>query len=107
MFPSQLGKLRDRFNTNADLREAMNPLGFGWVSSHNFRKTAATLLDEAGLTVREIADQLGHKRVSTTLDTSSAAVPRDQPAKVENPLSPGGSLYCCLNQTCARRDSNP
>lgn len=69
VFPSQLGKLRDRSNTNADLREAMDPLGFGWVTSHNFRKTAATLLDDAGLTVREIADQLGHKRVSMTLDT--------------------------------------
>ncbi|GLY63959.1 site-specific integrase [Amycolatopsis taiwanensis] len=69
VFPSQLGKLRDRSNTNADLREAMDPIGFGWVTSHNFRKTAATLLDEAGLTVREIADQLGHKRVSMTLDT--------------------------------------
>lgn len=69
VFPSQLGKLRDRSNTNADLREAMDPLGFDWVTSHNFRKTAATLLDDAGLTVREIADQLGHKRVSMTLDT--------------------------------------
>jgi hypothetical protein len=26
-------------------------------------------LDDAGLTVREIADQLGHKRVSMALDT--------------------------------------
>ncbi|RBM19235.1 site-specific integrase [Prauserella sp. PE36] len=69
VFPSQLGKLRDRSNTNADLRDAMNPLGFDWVTSHNFRKTAATLLDDAGLTVREIADQLGHKRVSMTQDT--------------------------------------
>lgn len=69
VFPSQLGKLRDRSNTNADLRETMNSLGFDWVTSHNFRKTAATLLDEAGLTAREIADQLGHKRVSMTLDT--------------------------------------
>jgi len=69
VFPSQLGKLRDRSNTNADLREALQALGFDWVTSHNFRKTAATLLDEAGLTVREIADQLGHKRVSMTLDT--------------------------------------
>ncbi|NIJ14628.1 integrase [Saccharomonospora amisosensis] len=56
VFPSQQGKLRDRSNTNADLREALDPLGFGWVTSHNFRKTAATLLDDAGLTVREIAD---------------------------------------------------
>ncbi|MTD58824.1 tyrosine-type recombinase/integrase [Amycolatopsis pithecellobii] len=69
VFPSQLGKLRDRSNTNADLREALGALGFDWVTSHNFRKTAATLLNDQGLTVREIADQLGHKRVSMTLDT--------------------------------------
>lgn len=40
-----------------------------WVTSHVFRKTAATLLNDGGLTVREIADQLGHKRISITQDT--------------------------------------
>jgi integrase len=69
VFPSQHGKLRDRSNTNSDLRDALDPLGFGWVTSHNFRKTAATLLNDGGLTVREIADQLGHKRISVTQDT--------------------------------------
>jgi integrase len=39
------------------------------VTTHTFRKTAATLLDDGGLTVREIADQLGHRRVSVTQDT--------------------------------------
>ena len=68
VFPSPSGKLRDRSNTNADIREALDPLGFGWVTTHVFRKTAATLLDERGLTVREIADQLGHRRVSMTQD---------------------------------------
>ncbi|MBB4907010.1 hypothetical protein [Actinophytocola algeriensis] len=67
--PSPLGKLRNRGNTNSDLRDALDPLGFTWLTSHNFRKTAATLLDDGGLTVRETADQLGHKRVSETLDT--------------------------------------
>ncbi|MDQ1292652.1 MAG: Site-specific integrase [Actinomycetota bacterium] len=69
VFPSQQGKLRERSNTNADLREALDPLGLQWVTSHTFRKTAATLLDAGGLTVREIADQLGHKRISVTQDT--------------------------------------
>jgi integrase len=69
VFPSQLGRLRDRSNTNKDVREALEPLGFSWVTTHVFRKTAATLLDEGGLTVREIADQLGHRRVSITQDT--------------------------------------
>jgi len=69
IFPSQLGKLRDRSNTNADVRDALDPLGFGWVTTHTFRKTAAALLDEGGLAVREIADQVGHRRVSVTQDT--------------------------------------
>lgn len=35
---------------------------------HVFRKTVATILDESGLTPREIADQLGHAQVSMTQD---------------------------------------
>jgi integrase len=31
---------------------------------HAWRKTTATVLDEAGATARMIADQLGHSRVS-------------------------------------------
>jgi integrase len=38
------------------------------MTSHRFRKTAATLLNDGGLTVREVADQLGHRRVSITQD---------------------------------------
>jgi integrase len=38
------------------------------VTSHVFRKTAATTLDRAGLTARQIADQLGHAKVSMTQD---------------------------------------
>ncbi len=69
IFPSQQGKIRERSNTNADVREALDELGFDWVTTHTFRKTTATLLDEGGLTVREIADQLGHRRVSILQDT--------------------------------------
>jgi integrase len=39
-----------------------------WVTSHKFRKTTATILDEAGHSARQVADQLGHSRTSTTLD---------------------------------------
>ena len=39
-----------------------------WVKSHNFRKTLATILDGDGQTARQIADQLGHSRVSMTQD---------------------------------------
>jgi integrase len=48
------------------LRCAEGP--WSWVTSHTFRKTVATRLDEAGLTPRQVADQLGHANPSMTLD---------------------------------------
>lgn len=68
VFPSPAGKLRDPSNTADDLRRVLDPLGFEWVTSHTFRKTVATALDEAGLSARQIADQLGHARPSLTQD---------------------------------------
>jgi integrase len=62
------GGLRDPNNTRRALRRALDDAGFQWVTSHNFRKTTATLLDEAGLSARVIADQLGHARPSMTQD---------------------------------------
>ncbi|MFJ9391019.1 tyrosine-type recombinase/integrase [Nocardioides sp. NPDC101246] len=41
---------------------------FEFLSTHAYRKTVATLLDESGMTARQIADQLGHSRVSMTQD---------------------------------------
>ena len=35
---------------------------------HVFRKTVATRLDDAGLSARQVADQLGHARPSLTQD---------------------------------------
>ncbi len=34
----------------------------------HFRKTTATILDDAGLSARAVADQLGHSRPSMTQD---------------------------------------
>jgi integrase len=38
------------------------------VTSHSFRKTLATLIDDAGLSARIGADHLGHAKVSMTQD---------------------------------------
>ncbi|MHA6801924.1 tyrosine-type recombinase/integrase [Salinifilum ghardaiensis] len=43
--------------------------GYEWVTFHTFRKTVGTLLDEAGLSARQIADVLGHSHPSMTLNT--------------------------------------
>ena len=68
LFPSPIGRVRDSSNTAADLRRALDDAGFGWVSSHTFRKTVATRLDDAGLSARQIADHLGHAQPSMTMD---------------------------------------
>lgn len=60
---------RDPSNTSADFRDARVEAKFDWpLTTHVFRKTVATVLDEAGLSAREVADQLGHSRVSMTQD---------------------------------------
>lgn len=69
VFPDTEGGWRDPSNTSRDLREARGSEGFSWVTSHVFRKTCATILDDAGLSARMIADQLGHSRPSITQDT--------------------------------------
>ncbi len=68
MFPSPKGGLRDPSNTQADLRDAFTFAGYPWVTSHVSRKTVATLMDEAGRTAREVADQLGHAHPSMSQD---------------------------------------
>jgi integrase len=68
VFPTSTGTLRDPSNVQKRLKEAFVRAGFEGITSHAMRKTAATLLDQAGLTAREIADQLGHARPSITTD---------------------------------------
>jgi integrase len=68
IFPSPQGRLRDPSNTSGDLRTALDRAGFPWATSHTFRKTVATRLDDAGLSARQIADHLGHSRPSLTQD---------------------------------------
>jgi integrase len=57
------------FKTEASRRRIRCAEGpWSWVTSHTFRKSVATRLDEAGLTPRQVADQLGHVNPSMTLD---------------------------------------
>jgi integrase len=69
IFPSTAGTMREASNIR---NRAWNPFlqraGYAWVTFRTLRKTVATLLDEAGLTARQIADVLGHSRPSMTQD---------------------------------------
>jgi integrase len=66
IFPSTAGTLRDPDNFNRQWRAIRDEIGASGVSTHSFRKTVATLIDDEGLSARIGADQLGHARVSMT-----------------------------------------
>jgi len=66
IFPSTSGALRDPDNFAGRWRKIRADLGVPNVSSYSFRKTVATLIDDAGLSARIGADHLGHAKVSMT-----------------------------------------
>ena len=68
IFPSTVGTLRDPNNLGKQWRKVRDDLGVPEVTSHSFRKTIATLIDDEGLSARIGADQLGHSNVSMTQD---------------------------------------
>ncbi|MHC8502229.1 tyrosine-type recombinase/integrase [Pseudonocardia artemisiae] len=68
MFPSTSSNLRDPDNTRKQLREVLADTEWKGLHPHAFRHLVATRLDAAGLSAREIADYLGHERVSMTQD---------------------------------------
>jgi integrase len=68
VFASSTGGLRDPSNVLRVIRETRGREEFMWVTSHTFRKTTATALDDANVPTRLTADQLGHARVSMTHD---------------------------------------
>jgi integrase len=71
LFPGLFGGVRNPSNANRDIRQALDRVdaeAFSWVTTHTFRKTVATRLDDAGLSARAIADHLGHAKPSMTQD---------------------------------------
>lgn len=68
IFPSTAGTLRDPNNFGKEWRTVREELGVPEVTTHSFRKTVATLIDDDGLSARIGADHLGHTHVSMTQD---------------------------------------
>lgn len=68
IFPSSAGTLRDPNNFGKEWRTVRKELGVPEVTTHSFRKTVATLIDDDGLSARIGADHLGHTHVSMTQD---------------------------------------
>jgi len=68
MFPSTAGTWRDPNNFGRDWRRVRDQLDVPDVTTHSFRKSVATLIDDRGLSARIGADHLGHARPSMTQD---------------------------------------
>lgn len=68
VFPSSTDTLRDPDNTRRNIRNVVAGSAWEGLHPHAFRHLVATVLDAAGLTAREIADYLGHEKISTTQD---------------------------------------
>jgi integrase len=68
VFPSTTGGWRDADNFRARWIEVRGDLGVPGVTTHSFRKSVATLIDDEGLSARIGADHLGHSRISMTQD---------------------------------------
>lgn len=66
------------------LKPAGKKLGMPWLNWHTLRRTHATLLQHAGATLREAKAQLGHSKMSTTLEIYTISIPAAQRKAVEN-----------------------
>ncbi len=98
LFPDVQGGFRDPANVRRELREARGQATLAWITSHTFRKTAATILDEAALSARLVADQLGHSRPSMTQDVYLARRAVDSQAAL--------ALEAALRDMTAASESN-
>jgi hypothetical protein len=66
-----------------DLKPAGRKLGLPWLSWHPLRRTHATLFQFAGGSLRDAQAQLGHSKMSTTLEIYTLPLPEQQRATVE------------------------
>jgi integrase len=67
-----------------DLKPAGVALGMPWLSWHTLRRTHATLLQVAGASLRDAQAQLGHSKMSTTLEIYTLPTPAHLREAVEN-----------------------
>jgi integrase len=55
-----------------------------WLSWHVLRRTHATLLQAAGASLKDARTQLGHSKMSTTLEVYAIPIPAHLREAVEN-----------------------
>jgi integrase len=67
-----------------ELKPAGRKIGTPWLGWHALRRTHATLLQVAGGSLKDAQAQLGHTKLSTTLEIYTVPIPAHQRAAVEN-----------------------
>jgi integrase len=81
VFPDVLGGWRDPNLVMRWLRWSRDEAGFPWLTSHVYRQTVITFLDDRGLRDREVADQAGHSRTEQTREYMARKVASDRAAQ--------------------------
>jgi integrase len=66
-----------------DLKPAGRRIGANWLNWHALRRTHATLLQHAGGSLKDAQAQLGHSKLSTTLEIYTVPIPEHQREAVE------------------------
>lgn len=71
LFPSpglaDMSKQRNMRNVHRQFKRLFEAAGYPWATPHTLRRTVASLIDEAGLSIAEAADMLGHKDAAMTM----------------------------------------
>ncbi len=65
------------------LKPAGQKIGVPWINWHTLRRTHATLLQQAGGSLKDAAAQLGHSKLSTTFEHYTIPLPAHQREAVE------------------------
>jgi integrase len=66
------------------LKPAGGKIGASWLNWHTLRRTHATLLQVAGASLKDAQTQLGHSKMSTTLEVYTVPIPAHLRVAVEN-----------------------
>jgi integrase len=85
VFRTRHGKpLSDSNLLHRHLKPAGAKIGAPWLNWHTLRRTHATLLQVAGASLKDAQAQLGHSKMSTTLEVYTVPIPAHLRVAVEN-----------------------
>jgi integrase len=89
VFPDALGGWRDPNLVIRWLRWSRDEAGLDWFTSHRFRQTVITHLDQSGARPREVADHVGHSKIAQTQGYMARKIASSETARhLESMLDP-------------------